>query len=332
MSLSQSDILNQSKRAYGQWCEQWRRHAKEHGEKYPMRPMSDLENIGIGRAVLCVANGYSLEEEIQTIREHQDRVDIIVCDKALGHLLANGIRPRFCLVADANVNYEKYLKPYETQLQDTILIANVCANPLWAANGNWKDRFFYSVQDVLQSEKEWRALSGCPNTMVAGTNVSNSLVIAVTQSDNGGRRNFMGYDKILLIGFDYSWAPDGRYYAFDQDAGGKWNYMRHAYLMDARGKHCWSSSNLIFSARWLESYVSTFKLPVVQCTKRTVFGTLKRGILREQMQYTFRPENQGRVKRLIELRRTVAKMKREYESEIQTIARDHYYSYLESVS
>lgn len=328
--ISKDDIRRQSERAYGQWCKQWREHATINS-KWPMKPMTDFEHVGIGRAVLCVGNGYSFEEEIETIKAYAKNVDIMCCDKSLGHLLANGIRPTYCNVADANVNYEKYLKPYEDQLSDTVLIMNVCANPLWAEKGNWKDRYFFCVMDVLKSEHEFTKISGCPNTMAAGTNVSNGMVIALTQSDNKGRRNFFGYDKILLIGFDYSWAEDGKYYSFDRDAGGKRNYMRHSYLMDMRGMPVYSSTNLIFSARWLDDYVKSFKLPVVQCTRRSVFTTGKPSILSEQMQYSFRPENREKVKRVLELRKMVIQKKKEYEAELTQIGRDHHYSYIKSI-
>ena len=331
MALSKEDIKRQSERAYGQWCVQWREHAQINS-KWPMKDLHDFENSGIGKAVLCIGNGYSFEEEIEAIKSNWKMVDIVCCDKSLGHLIANGIKPTYCVVADANVDYEKYLKPYEDQLSETVLISNVCANPLWAEKGSWKDRYFFCVMDVLKSELEFQKLSGCPNTMAAGTNVSNGIVIAMTQSDNHGRKNFFGYDKILLIGFDYCWSPDGKYYAFDETGGGKSNYMRHLHLMDARGELCWSSTNLIFSARWLDSYVSAFRLPVVQCSKRSVFATPKRGILSEQMQYSFRPENRDRVKRILDLRRIVAEKKKEYEAQISDIARDHYYSFLQSVS
>lgn len=329
--LSKEDIHKQSVRAYGQWAVQWREHARIHS-KYEMKPMTDLEMSGVGKAVLCVANGYSLEEEMPTIRQYAHLVDIVCCDKTLGHLLRHGIRPTYCLVADANVSYEKYLEPYKDQLSDTILLANVCCNPEWTEKGNWKDRYFFSVMDVIKSELEWTKLSGCPNMMAAGTNVSNSLVIAMTQSDNTGRRNAFGYDKILLIGFDYCWGAETGYYAFDWDGGGKRNYMRHTYLMDIAGRTVYSSTNLIFSAKWLDSYVGTYRLPVIQCTKRSVFATRKSGILAQQMNYSFRPDDRDRVKRLGELRRMAQEQKKRYERELSMVAREHYYSYLASVS
>lgn len=329
-ALTKDDIQAQSERAYKQWAPQWREHAKIHS-KYPMKNLDVFENSGIGKAALCVANGYSLEEEIETIKKYQHNVDIICCDKSLRHLIANGIRPKFCLVADANVSYDKYLADIKDELQDTILIANVCANPTWTEKGNWKDRYFFCVMDVLESQKEWQAISGCPNVIPAGTNVSNSLVIFLTQCDNSGRKNFFAYDKILLIGFDYSWRANGSYYAFDKDGNGKSNYMRHTYLMDmARNQVC-SSNNLIFSARWLDQYVNAFKLPVVQCTRSTVLGSKYMGVLAEQMQYSFRQEDSAKVREMVSMRKMLVAKKKEIEETIHKLAKEHYYSFVASV-
>lgn len=328
--LSKDDIQKQSERAYGQWAPQWRDHARIHS-KYPMKNLADFENSGVGKAALCVANGYSFETEIETIFKYQDNVDIICCDKSLKHLIANGIRPKFCLVADANVSYEKYLEPVKDQLQDTILISNVCSNPEWTEKGNWKDRYFFCVMDVLNSQKEWQAISGCPNVVAAGTNVSNSLVIFLTQCDNETRKNFFAYDKMLLIGFDYSWKPHLNYYAFDKDGGGKSNYMRHAYLMDLNRDQVCSSNNLIFSAKWLDQYIQSFKLPVIQCTRRTIFATKNMGVLSEQMQYSFRKEDGKKIQDLVGLRKMLIDKKKELEAQIQSIAKDHYYAFLASL-
>lgn len=329
--LTKEDIQKQSERAYGQWAPQWREHAVRNA-KWPMKSLGVFENSGIGKAVLCVANGYSLEEEIETIKAWAHNVDILCCDKSLGHLVRHGVRPTFCMVADANVDYERYLKPWEHQLQDTVLVANVCANPLWVENGNWRDRYFFAVKDILKSELEFTRISGCPNVIPAGTNVSNGLVVFLTQSDNEGRKNFFAYDKILLIGFDYCWSPTGGYYAFDKDGGGKAQYMRHAFLFDLNREPCYSSSNLIFSAKWLAQYVQAFRLPVVQCTRRSVYETHKTGVLADQMQYSFRTEDRQRVLDLMALRRTLQDRRRAVDRELGALARDHYYSYLQSVT
>lgn len=319
-------IKQQSNAAYNQWAAQWRKHAREHS-KYKQPTFEKFENIGVGRAVLCVANGYSFEEEIETIKLHQDKVDIMACDKTLGHLIDNGIAPTFCMVCDANVDEEKYLEKWKDKLSGTTLFINVCANPEWTKRGNWKEVVFFSNRDVIDSHLEFSKLSGCPNFIPAGTNVSNAMVILLTQSDNEGRQNVFGYDKILLIGFDYSWRFGGKYYAFDEDAGGKANYMRHVYTATPSGNFCYTSGNLTFSMDWLKTYISAFKLPVVQCSADSLLAIGgKSANLSEQMQYSFKPEDRGPVKSAVKELREIKKREQELLARINSIGRDHYWA------
>ncbi|HLB42005.1 MAG TPA: 6-hydroxymethylpterin diphosphokinase MptE-like protein [Gammaproteobacteria bacterium] len=328
--MDKSMIEAQSKSAYGQWCDQWRSQAKIHS-KFKMKSFSDLENSGIGRAVLCVANGYSFEENIETIKKHKDNVDILCCDKSLGHLLNNGIKPKYVVICDANVNYEKYLSPYLDQLSETIALVNVCANPQWTENIKWKDIYFFVNKDIIDSHLEFSEISGCKNFIPAGTNVSNAMIILLTQSDNEGRRNFFGYDKILLIGYDYSWKDGGKYYAFDQDGGKKSQYMRHCYIVDMNGDFAYTSGNLSFSAKWFMTYAQTFKLPIVQCSKNTILNGIRYGNLEDQMQYKYKPEDSARVLSLVSKLKEVLKNKKDMEKKLISIGRDHELSFMASV-
>jgi hypothetical protein len=328
--MNKEAIIAQSKAAYGQWAKQWREQAVYHS-KHEMKPMSDFENIGIGRAVLAIANGYTLEENIEIIKKNQHKVDIICCDKTLGHLLDNGITPTYCVVCDANVNYEKYMEPWKDQLQGTVMFINACANPKWSDNGNWKDIYFFINKDVLDSHKEFSELSGCNNFIAAGTNVSNAMIILLTQSDEAGSRNFFGYDKILLIGYDYSWRYGGKYYAFDKDGGGKANYMRHNYFVTYDGSYAYTSGNLAFSAQWLETYVRAFNLPVIQCTKKTALSGLKFGDLEKQMNYLYKPEDSKSVIEKVKELRMINSRKIELEKFLKTTHKAHWNSFQSTV-
>jgi len=316
------DVVAQSRAAYGQWCKQWREHAKQHA-RYKMRDLLDFQNIGVGKACLVIANGYSFEQNIETIRKYQGNVDILCVDKCLAHCLQNGIVPTYCLVCDANVSAEKYLEPVKDQLQNTTLLINVCANPKWSGQGNWKDTYFFVNKDVLKSEREFMALSGCPNVIPAGTNVSNAAIVMLTQCDETGRKNFFGYDKLLMIGFDYSWGEES-YYAFDKTGSGKRNYMKSVYCFNLAGEMVYTSPNLLFSAKWIEKYVGVFKIPAIQCSRSSVVRGHKVGNLAEQMQYRYKPEDAKEVISLLEYRR-------EYEAKISginrrilDIGRDHF--------
>lgn len=328
--MDTEQIKKQSICAYNQWAKQWREHAKIHS-KYAMKPFRDFMNIGIGKAVLLVANGASFEKEIEVIKEKQNHVDILACDKTLGHLIDHGVTPTYVVVCDANVNYEKYMEKWKDKLQNTVLFINVCGNPKWTQNGNWKDIYFFANTDVLGSEKEFMEISGCQNQIPAGTNVSNCMVVLLTQSDNSGRKNYFGYDKLLLIGYDYSWLPDGNYYSFNQSGDGKHNYMRHLYLPAINGKITYTSTNLAFSAQWLAEYVKAFKLPVVQCTKDSIFATKKMGVLSEQMEYSFKREDKEKVRNITDAMRKLRTALTDLEGQMNVIGKEHYLSYLGSV-
>jgi hypothetical protein len=319
--LSNDEVKHQSISCYNQWCVQWREQAKYHGDRFTMHDLNELNNSGVGKAALCIANGYSFEENIETIKKYQHMVDIVACDKTIKHCIDNGIKVKYCVVCDANVSYEKYLEPVKDKLEDTILLINVCAQTQWATYGNWKKIYFFVNQDVLGSEKEFMNLSGCPNLFVAATNVSGQMVVALTQSDNKEIRNIFGYDKILLIGFDYCWGD--HYYAFDQTGDGKHNYMRNIYLKNFLGEFVYTSTNLMFSMRWLDSYIKTFKLPVFQCSKRGILTGLGIKDLATEMQYNYRPDDSHLVKKLVKMKQDYLNYIKEIDHKLGNIAYDH---------
>lgn len=323
--MTNDEIVKQSKNAYKQWCEQWRANAKFH-KGMATKSFEDFRNIGIGKAVLLVANGYSFEENIETIKKYSHNVDIVACDKTLGHLLRHGINPTYCIVCDANVSYEKYMKPYQDQLDQTILFQNVCGNTEWTKNGNWKDKYFYVNKDVMNYEKEFSALSGCKNFVTAGTNVSNMMVVILTQADNERRQNLFAYDKILLIGFDYSWKYNGKYYAFDQEANGKTFYMRHIYGISPSGEMIFTSNNLSASNSWLKTYVDVFKLNTVQCGKDALSPIGRMGNLEDHIQYKHKPTDAKAVREMLKTKLGIEAQLNKINNGLRDIARDHWYA------
>lgn len=320
--LTEEQIKAQSLNCYAQWSEQWRSQAKYHGDRFVMKPLTDFEFSGIGKAALLVGNGYSFEENLETIKRYQDNVDVVACDKTLQHCIETGITPKCCILCDANVSFERYCRKVSDRLFGTTLIANVCAATEWATLGNWKDVYFFINKDCLQSEQEFQEISACPNIIVAGTNVSNAMIIMLTQCDNARARNFFGYDKLLLIGFDYCWDDDS-YYAFDRDGGGKKYYMNNILVKTIDQNLCYTSSNLAFSAKWLESYLQAFKINAVQCSKRSILPAARIGTLEEEMKYRYREQDVSLVRRLVSARQDALDKIKGINQQIQAIGLDH---------
>lgn len=329
-ALSSKEIVEQSKTAYKQWAKQWREHAETHKAMGIHSTFHDYSNTGVGRVLLLAGNGYSLEENFETIQEYRSNIDIMCCDKSLGHFIERGIKPDYVVVCDANVSYEKYCMPWEDKLDQTTLFVNVCANPEWT-KANWKQKCLFVNMDSINSEAEFGPLSGCQNFLPAATNVSNQMLVLVTQSSNKGRNNWFGYDKIVLIGFDYCWHKDGNYYAFDHDADGKSNYMRHAICLDRDFRECFSSTNLIFSAKWLDDYIRGFQLPVVSGTKRTLLASTPTKNLETQLQYTYKPHDAVTVRGLTDLKGQLLAQINKIDQRLSRMGHDHLMSYRHSI-
>lgn len=324
--MTPEQITRQSKQAYLQWAKQWREHATFH-RAYEQKTFNDFACSGVGKVILCVANGYSFEENLPTIKKWAPFVDIMACDKTLGHLLENGIKPKYVVVCDANVSYEKYLEPYKEHCRNTILFQNVCGNPKWTSGANWKDKYFFVNMDVMNYEKEFSALSGCRNFVTAGTNVSNMMIVLLTQSDNHMRRNLFGYDKIALIGFDYSWRADGKYYAFEQTGDGKFNYMRHIYGLSARGKMIFTSNNLNSSASWMKNYIDAYKIPVAQCSPDSLLVIGKTSDLDRALSYRYIPQEASKVQGLLREKIAIADKMKAVDDKLKDIASRHFYAH-----
>lgn len=243
--MTEEEVRRQSEAAFGQWKEIWEKHSKANGEKYRAdgRSHRDLLNHGIGKQLLCIANGYSLEVEIETIKAQRPKCDIACVDKSFGVLMDHGVKPEFVVIADANVSYAQWCERHIDETHDVTLIANVNASIDWTLN--WKGPvIFYVNKDNIETEKIYMELSGCRELIPASSNVGNTAVVFFTQICN--------YDRYLLLGYDYSWAPGVNYYAFNDNEKRHW--MRHMFALGIDGNLCYTSQNLNFSARWLVEY------------------------------------------------------------------------------
>ncbi len=59
--MNDQQIREQSKAAIKQWGKQWEDHCHQHSkDPFINNDLLNLGAIGVGKAVLCVANGYSL--------------------------------------------------------------------------------------------------------------------------------------------------------------------------------------------------------------------------------------------------------------------------------
>ena len=138
----------------------------------------------------------------------------------------------------------------------------------------------------------------------------------------------MGYDEIILVGYDFCWNDDGKYYAFDKEANGKRNYMKHVFALSEDNQYVFTSNNLAFSGKWLQDYTNSGKVPVVQCSRPTIARCRFMGDLEKHMQYTYKPGDRVEIQALM---RRASKLQNELgnvQKRMIQIGRDHYYNVL----
>ena len=245
--LNEKEVKAQSLAAFAQSGEKWKKHAKINGEIYRKHNINhkDLLMEGYGKCLVIAGMGKSLEDNIPVLQKYNDREDIEIacCDKAFKILVDNGIKPRWVFLADANIDYEKWIAPVINETKDVYLMASICANPKWPTN--WKGPVvFYVNKDNIQSEKIFMDISGCEEMIPASSNVGNTAVVFSTQ--------ILGYKEYLLIGYDFGWEPKENYYAYNDNDKRYW--MKHQIGFDIAGRIGYTSQNLLFSCRWLQDY------------------------------------------------------------------------------
>ena len=266
MTMTYRETVNQSKAVFGQFGEtKWKPYATANAA-LPRRSAWDLQNVGLGKHLLCVALGASLENNIDEIKKNRDKFDIITCDKGFRVLIEHGIKPNYVMICDCNIE-TKWIQGAWNETADVSLIATPYANPEWTIP--WKGpRYFYVNKDAIETEKVFMPIFGENMRMIpASSNVSNAMLVFMVGVDEFNHDNFSGYEKFLLTGYDYSWRPDGNYYAFYNPKPKRY-YMHHMTVLGVDGETAFTSSNLHFSARWLSEYINKLGVPAVNCSGR----------------------------------------------------------------
>ena len=277
MGLTFGDVKKQSLNVFGQFGEKWQKFS-EINYKLPHKDAEKLRNSGIGKFMVLAAMGESVEENIELLKKYRDRIEITTCDKGFGMLLEQGIKADYVMLCDCNIPF-RWIEKYIDQTKDVKLLATPYANVEWTKA--WKgERYFFINKDAIKTERIFQKIFGNIRVIPAGSNVSNAMAIFWNGADEKQKLNFGGYENYLLIGYDYSWRYNGRYYAFNDPKPKKY-YMNHQTLLDLNQNMVFSSANLVFSTRWMLSYCNAFKLPMINCSNRGLLDIKNKGKLED---------------------------------------------------
>lgn len=250
--LTQNDVHNQSVQAWETWKQKWIKNCNITKELKKV-PITEMLNRAKDKILVQCAFGYSLSLNLDELRKNQDKVEILCCDKAFGYLMENEITPTYCIIADASVGAE-WMKEQDTS--KTILFANVAANPEWTTAWKGPVSFFVNF-DNIGTANILGKVAGVYDCIPASSNVSNAQIVLASQILNPRVQ--------LLLGFDYSWSDDGKYYASGDSE--KRHYMHHADVVSPYGYIARSSANLVFSRNWIMQFLMKFPaITAVNCS------------------------------------------------------------------
>ena len=278
--LTYKDTKMQSQTVYKQFGEsKWIPFAKENA-KLPRKDSNDLKGCGLGKFLVSCALGESLEEKVESIKKHRDKVDVLTCDKGFGALLERGVKADYVMICDTNVEF-KHVKEYIPETKDVKLLCTPYANIEWTSS--WKgDRYFYVNKDSIETELVFQEILGNVRMIPAGSNVSNAMVVFFMGVDEKSRYNWSAYEMVYLVGYDYSWRPNGNYYSWANPVPKRY-YMSHRTLLDINKDWCFTSENLFFSAKWLTQYATSFDIPIMNCSGRGLLQIKRMGDLEEEL-------------------------------------------------
>jgi len=315
MALTYKDTKKQSLAVFGQFGEsKWIPFAKENA-KLPRRDIEELKGAGIGKFLVNVAMGASLEQDIEILKKYREKVDIVTCDKGFPLLLDHGIKADYVMICDCNVLFDR-VKNYINESVGVKLICTPYANLEWTSA--WKgDRYFFVNKDSIQTEKVFLEIFGKGMRVIpAGSNVSNAMVIFFIGVDEYSRINWGGYEKIFLTGYDYSWQRNGNYYAFSNPIPKRY-YMTHRTILDKNGEWVFTSENLFFSAQWLLQYARAYDLPMVNCSRQGILTIPNQGNMENELK---KINNSGILRDIVKSSYGLAvRLKRDYDDAIQNL-------------
>ncbi len=304
--LDYEDVRKQSQAVWNQFGEsKWIPYTQINNRLPNRRDPWELQGSGVGKFAVLAAMGASIEKHVDILKKYRDRFDLITCDKGFGMLLEHGLKADYVQLCDCNIQY-KWIEPYINETVGVKLLATTYANVEWTTK--WRGPIYlYTNKDALQSERKFLPIMGQPDlsklgftddslkigksfqrVIPAGSNVSNAMLIFMVGVDEELQTSFAGYEHFFLTGYDYSWKPfgdqftckTGNYYAFANPMPKRF-YMNHRTMIDVNGDPIQTSENLLFSAKWLYSYITAYKLPVTNCSEAGILEIPNRKPLEE---------------------------------------------------
>ncbi len=180
--------------------------------------IDSLEGKFAGRVGVVVSTGPSLKKNIHLLKSIQDEVVIVSVDASVRILQEYGIKPHAVTSLERVMETARLFDDIDpTFVEDTVFTACPVVRPETYANFSAKPVIVYREFATFK----WLGIERGP-LMEIGPSSSNMAFCIL---------EYMGCDKIILIGQDFAYAPDGKTHAEGTTYGSQQDkQFAHAYL------------------------------------------------------------------------------------------------------
>ena len=253
MSLTKENVNKHSTLALNMWRDLWKENCLKNKDKI-YNSHKDFLNIYKDKIAVLFAYGPSFEDNVNKIKDsdifiNRDKYVIGCVDKAFKPLCEKGVYPDYCLLADGTISAEDWLHGVDNaHVQNCYLVSNIYGSSGWCQHWNdvaGKEKIiFYLNKDNIKSEEIFGPIAEFYEVIEAASNCGNSLAVFTTK--------IFGCKTTLLFAFDYGFT--NQYYG-TCDSDKRWKFGTNTKI-DIHGDLIRNTSNMDFSATWLETYIA----------------------------------------------------------------------------
>lgn len=233
----------------------------------------DLQEAHQGKTAVMLGASPAIKKQVETLKWLQDDPDFVFIgiSSGLEFLLANGIRPKYLMVADADPAMERFWKKANMEkTKDITLIASVCTHPGLLEKWQGPIKFiavFTTIKKLDRKIQKWfRPVNG-PST--------NRFFFALSSQYNLGTALaylVMGTRTVIFVGNEMGFADkECTYYPDREDIKDGWQRKPH---IDIYGNVAYSNMMLMSLKLALEDFLAKLSGEgwFFNCTEAGIFG------------------------------------------------------------
>lgn len=237
----------------------------------------ELQGIHHGKTAVLLGASPAINKQLDTLRwlQHDPDFVFVGISSGLKHLISEGIRPKYVMVADADPAIERFWGGFDfAETKGITLIANICTYPGILEKWQGKILFLAVYTSIEKLDRKLRKKYSPLN----GPDANNFFAALSSQYNIGAAMAFTVFETPILIfvgnemGFETEKAT---YYADRQDEKDRWLRKPH---ININGGISYTNYMLMSLKIGLEDFLAKIWGGgwFLNCTEAGIFGVSKR--------------------------------------------------------